>query len=1481
MALDLAPDETLIQRLPLPLAQLYRRAFNAKSALERHQAAFYLFEAGLKLLGSVCVVEYANLSEHDPALAEALENLSRPALGHWWEFVRKLVPVLADKNVAGFLSLQDFILGKPRTDLPRTAALNAALLEALENKRSGRATVSISDLFDLLVAYRNRQLGHAGVGMASTESYERLGRSLLFGISELWSKFDVLAGRQLLFITEVRQAEGFWRARRFELIGENARQLNELVVSKAQAALVPDGERVYVGTPNSGDDLSSITRLHPLCIFDLESNRCAFLNSRRGKQKIEYLCYTTSEIQTRPELGGEQRALLAKALGLPEVSESKFGEWQQRSQTEDPQPELPASTARRHLGEFELISELGRGGMGIVYRARQPGLERQVAVKRLFKPGDAKAEGRFRREIRSLGQVEHPNIVKVFSSGSDGDQWYFVMELVEGVPLSAVCEKLSSGNATDVDFGKWQAALSTVCEEMSRNETLLSDGPSPQPSTPRGEGEQFPPLSPGGRGDGGEGDGALQSPSLTPPMREGAKQSDCTDYICTVVELMRQTADAIHALNERGILHRDIKPGNILINAEGTHATLIDLGLAKFLHDLDDKLTKTRGFVGTLRYASPEQVLAAGPLDRRSDVYSLGATLWELLALKPLYGATGETPEAELMQRIQYTAVEPLRKYNPAVPAELEAIVHHCLEKNRDNRYASAGELAVDLGRWLRGEAISLPTIASDQSIQRTRVGRLFRYPLIACALALSVFLLLNIVKNHTTRQDPGTEPNTAAFFEEGEGIDLGHGIIVQTVRIKANSRSFQMGSPESEVGHAEDEGLHAVAFTYDWEIGKFTVTLAQFKRFIEENPDFKTDAETNETGGYGWNEPEGKFESGKKYNWKFPGFRQEDDHPIVNVSWNDAKKFCEWASQKTGKVVRLPLEAEWEYSCRAGTSTRYFSGNDDQDLREFANVPDSSLIKRIKDQTQFEQYQKLALKWDDGYPFTAPVGKFRPNPWGLYDMVGNVWQWLDDGYAAYPKEKVTDPQGPAEAQSMVRGGSFRDPRGCRIAFRYDAPPTARYCTTGFRLAVPIRSPLPKPRVAEARNPPGSNAKKDPDPAAAGISKKSPELLQLERSTFERLAKHVVEKAHKGAEVISSDKYDFMPKQDNPKVWGLEMDVLARLIAEDKYFKATITLQLDLSTPKVRIMSISYKDDSNRVFSSDELEQLKKELNDLGGFNSPNVKPSEVSEFQIADDVKMKFCWIPPGEAQLGAPKEELDYIAKEFYAHLSEWPVWMASETENARGKYTSKGFWLGKYTVTQAQWQAVMSKNPSHFVPTTEKIKKDGITNTDHFPVETVSFGDCHKFLKLLNERGGEKVFGKQGKFVLPHEDEWEYACRGGLGNGKPFYFGNILNGVQANTNGMFPYGTAEKGPFKERTTRVGEYEDKFPHPWGLCDMHGNVRQWCANTFNVAETDRAVRGGDWSTKYPYKCRAAYRSSMKPDKSDESTGFRVCYRPE
>jgi formylglycine-generating enzyme required for sulfatase activity len=279
-------------------------------------------------------------------------------------------------------------------------------------------------------------------------------------------------------------------------------------------------------------------------------------------------------------------------------------------------------------------------------------------------------------------------------------------------------------------------------------------------------------------------------------------------------------------------------------------------------------------------------------------------------------------------------------------------------------------------------------------------------------------------------------------------------------------------------------------------------------------------------------------------------------------------------------------------------------------------------------------------------------------------------------------------------------------------------------------------------------------------------------------------------------------------------------------------------------------------------------------------------KAGEEREFEIADGVKMKFCWIPPGEAQLGSPKAERDAVLEQLKNLIdgkaledSKALERLSSEAESVRGRFRAKGFWLGKYPVTQEEWKAVMDDNPSYF--NGKKDNKAKGLETARFPVEGVSWDDCQKFLEKVNKRDGvQKVFGKSGKFALPHEDQWEYAARGGKGNKQPFYWGDDLNGKQANCNGNHPYLTKTKGLYLERTCAVDFTNDGnyAKHPWGLCHMIGNVWQWCENLYE--QRYRVVRGGSWFDS-AWNCRSGYRGWTDPDYPFGAVGFgfgfRVC----
>lgn len=275
----------------------------------------------------------------------------------------------------------------------------------------------------------------------------------------------------------------------------------------------------------------------------------------------------------------------------------------------------------------------------------------------------------------------------------------------------------------------------------------------------------------------------------------------------------------------------------------------------------------------------------------------------------------------------------------------------------------------------------------------------------------------------------------------------------------------FEMGSRESAeelakayeganaASFADEYPLHKVKLTKPFLLGQHEVTVGQFRAFVEATG-YKTDGEKDGKGGWGYDANDtSSFPFNKKpeYGWQNPGFSQSEDHPVVNVSWNDAVAFCKWLSEKEGKNYRLATEAEWEYSCRAGTTGRYYHGDDSEGLAGVGNVFDASGKGKLP------KVSWPSIAADDGYAFTAPVGKYRANGFGLYDMHGNVWEWCADWYdeSYYRRGAMTDPRGPSNGKSRVlRGGAWLNvPRITRSADRNGNSPDNRISSIGFRLA--------------------------------------------------------------------------------------------------------------------------------------------------------------------------------------------------------------------------------------------------------------------------------------------------------------------------------------------------------------------------------------------------------------------------------------------
>lgn len=270
--------------------------------------------------------------------------------------------------------------------------------------------------------------------------------------------------------------------------------------------------------------------------------------------------------------------------------------------------------------------------------------------------------------------------------------------------------------------------------------------------------------------------------------------------------------------------------------------------------------------------------------------------------------------------------------------------------------------------------------------------------------------------------------------------------------------RHFPLMEQERLEELRDEAPVHRVRITRDFYLGRTEVTVGQFRRFVQASG-YVVESIADGTGAYGYNaqhthraaERSEQFEGrDTRYSWLHPGFAQTDEHPVVNITWNDAQAMAQWLTKTEGTTYRLPTEAEWEYAARAGTHTRYHGGDDPQVLLNTAN----SFDRQAKE--LWPKFARHALPGSDGYTFTAPVASFAPNAFGLYDMHGNVWEWTADLYGEnyYAQSPADDPKGPQEGRNYVRrGGSWHTwPLYLRSSYRNWNSPQTRYVLLGMRL---------------------------------------------------------------------------------------------------------------------------------------------------------------------------------------------------------------------------------------------------------------------------------------------------------------------------------------------------------------------------------------------------------------------------------------------
>ena len=510
-----------------------------------------------------------------------------------------------------------------------------------------------------------------------------------------------------------------------------------------------------------------------------------------------------------------------------------------------PPPE-PAGADRppRQLGDYRLVREVGRGGMGVVYEAEQLSLGRRVALKVLATPGlhDPVRLRRFQREAKAAARLHHTHIVPVFGVGEADGIHFYVMQLIRGIGLDAVLEQIErprgpaavpEGGATTPPAARRD--LSTVAVARSLLTGRFASPPSPEGPTEVPARAPAPP--------------AATPPPAAPAVRPGpAAPASTADparhYARGVARIGVQVAEALEYAHRQGVLHRDIKPSNLLLDDDGT-AWVTDFGLAKAA-DSDD-LTQTGDLVGTLRYMAPERF--AGRCDARSDVYALGLTLYELLARRPAFA---EADRGELVRRVTQGEPPPLRQLDPALPRDLATVVHKAIEREPARRYAGAGALAEDLRRFLEDRPIRARRIGA--------AGRAWRWckrnPVAAAALGSAAAALLAVAvvsslyaldrARYATRLTQESQKTKSALveldrqlahlaLERGQAScehgEVGRGLLWMVEGLhyategrdaalqgaaRANLAIWQRGLPAPRAGLSHQAAVTAVAFSPD-----------------------------------------------------------------------------------------------------------------------------------------------------------------------------------------------------------------------------------------------------------------------------------------------------------------------------------------------------------------------------------------------------------------------------------------------------------------------------------------------------------------------------------------------------------------------------------------------------------------------------------------------------------------------------------------
>lgn len=470
-------------------------------------------------------------------------------------------------------------------------------------------------------------------------------------------------------------------------------------------------------------------------------------------------------------------------------------------------------TNREVIGDFRIIREVGRGGMGVVYEAEQCSLQRRVALKVL---GTGISESprqleRFRREAESVAKLHHTNIVQVYGNGEDDGTHFYAMQFVDGITL---CDAIA-------------------VQQRAKKRSVEAPPPSTMAPTPK---TVIKPI------DQKENESHVLSGDMTrwpqqenPPRLSSESEQIVSDlfsrfnsarFFRKVARLGQQVADALHYAHQHGVMHRDIKPSNLMLDGSGT-VWVMDFGLVKTTESQD--ITRTGEIVGTIRYMAPEQL--TGHVDHTTDIYSLGLTLYELLTLKPAFEGDSTVT---FSRRLKGCDVPRLSESNPSIPRDLETIILKATAREPSSRYATAAAFAEDLRRFCEDR----PILARRSTI-RERLWRWSRRnPALAVAICTTIALLglIDAIATHGRfKVEAALKEAKAAQLQAEANIDLAinaFGSILDNVKSRGLPRSLSSGISESEADLMQTPLSHADAVLLD----RLLVFYRDFARQSEGN---------------------------------------------------------------------------------------------------------------------------------------------------------------------------------------------------------------------------------------------------------------------------------------------------------------------------------------------------------------------------------------------------------------------------------------------------------------------------------------------------------------------------------------------------------------------------------------------------------------------------------------------------------------------